>query len=344
MNDEILAEIARKRAGAQNYKKITYAINRKFNTMYTVAEIKAMAYGVYGQVEPKYKMRDLSEAIKRIVTPIDPIDYQRNPELSKDYQATLVISDVHIGKKCEGYSSSIAIARLCWLINKAALEVITRYKGVSTLNIVFVGDIVDGMSIYPKQAHYIDNSLLGQVFDGISAISSTIGSISDKFNWINVYATYGNHGRLSYYYDELSNLDLMFYKALQLGCSQLKNVIFSISNQSLFKVKLGQHTALLVHGEDVKSGSLSAITTRVINWLATEKYHDVDIFILGHFHTSSNYQCQRAYVIVNGTTVTGDRYAIEKMGKDCKPCQTLFLSTVKEPVDVLIYLYPESNE
>lgn len=289
----------------------------------------------------------LEEAIKSLVNPIDrPVKrYASEPIGRYPMQCTLVLSDTHIGKATDSYDTETAVERICLLINGAIAHATELYGRMSNYNIVFAGDIVDGISIYPKQPHYIDRTLLGQIFDGIADIVNAIAEASTQVDNINIYGTYGNHGRLSKYFDELSNLDLMFLKALQLGCQNISNITFDISNQSLHVFNLGGwHKTMVCHGHDVAGGSPNAIQNRVIRWLATEQYKDIDLFIFGHFHSPINYQCQRSHVIVNGSTVTGDRYAIEKMGLSTQACQTSFICSDKNPAFAITYYRFPDNQ
>lgn len=341
--NEVYQDIARMLKSHYSYAEIQDRLRRNHNLDYNREQLRRLIAdnNLYNQESKKqFKMSELDKAILSVIKPIECIvknvTHKPNADAS---QITLVISDTHIGKLTETYNSQIAINRICWLIRQAAIDAEDYYKDVHTFNIVFAGDIVDGISIYPKQSFYIDNTLLSQVFDGIAQISETIAWVSCRFGNVNIFGTYGNHGRISKYYDELSNVDLMFLRALELGCQNLSNVKFAISNQSLFTFKLGKYNAMVAHGHDVAGGAATAINNRVMRWLATEEYKNIDLFIFGHFHTPINYSCQRAYVVVNGSTVSGDRYAIEKMGLSAAPSQTAIISTNTDVVQSIKYFF-----
>lgn len=323
------------RAKRWNYKKIASRVNHKYGTYLTDDIVRRYANGESvilckedGGMYVFYDEADYCVENKTIVW-------------ACDNQATLVLSDTHIGKLTKSYNTQRAIDTICWIIGNALAEVKHRYPDIKVFNIAMVGDIVDGMGIYPKQSHYLDKTLLNQIYDGIKPISESIDLAASYFTEVNIYCTHGNHGRASLEADELSNYDLMFYKALQLGCANINNVEFTIQGDSELIFDIGKYKALISHGSNMKSGAIKSVENTTTLWLASRTYKDVDVFIYGHYHYCADFPCQRGYVIMNGTTITDDPYGLEKCHKEVKPCQTLFITNNKEPVSSVIYLYPE---
>ena len=82
---------------------------------------------------------------------------------------------------------------------------------------------------------------------------------------------------------------------------------------------------LLVHGDDIRSWMnlpWYGITQRLMRWY--QSICHFDYLCLGHFHSYANFEWNNTEVIMNGTFVTDDAYALKKIGMGGSPRQVLF--------------------
>ena len=64
----------------------------------------------------------------------------------------------------------------------------------------------------------------------------------------------------------------------------------------------------------------------------------VDVFCVGHFHSPGLIRPRSEPIVMNGTFVSDDEWAIGTIGKSGKPCQVTFGSHPERPVSWLYLL------
>lgn len=281
-----------------------------------------------------YRFESSLEALKEAVEPLvfkpQPTKcYIPSVNVDEDEVAVLVLSDLHFGKKNKFYNLEISLQRFNTLIDNA-IKVLKRQKqavNIKKLQILFVGDIIDGENIYPTHAHHVDQHALNQIFLTAPTVVARIAELAEMFeDGVDISCVRGNHGRTTKQNHEDNNYDVFYYHTLRLALSNNPNIRFNIAGW-YDVVDVNQVKILVFHGHQIKM-TLNlpwyGITTRISRWASTEKIGDFDIAVCGHFHTLSNLSWNSKKVITNGTIVDGDDFALEYIGLESSQTQALF--------------------
>jgi predicted phosphodiesterase len=243
--------------------------------------------------------------------------------------ACLVISDVHVGKKTERYNIAAAESCLRQIFERTFLisDLHRQAYPVDELNIFATGDIVDGDSIYPTQAHHVDGTMIDQIFGSLPTWAACLAETARRFARVRVHCVRGNHGRVNKFAHESSNWDLIFYHAWRSACANIPNVEWNIPNGWHQVVKVGGLSVLQFHGHQIKMTMnlpWYGLTTRILRWAAAESIEDFSIAVHGHFHSSSYVRWASKRIFSNGTLVDGDEFAKEFIGMESSRTQWLF--------------------
>ena len=275
----------------------------------------------------------IDEFVAGVKESIEPIEYAPyiphvyTNAMTGNQAAVLYLSDAHIGKLTESFNIAVIQDRLGQIINYVRESVRRQRmtKRVDELHILFGGDLVDGANVFPTQTYHSEQNIKNQIFrSGVPFFSALIRDLATDFARVTIAPVPGNHGRGGKFAHEEDNADAYFYWALALACANLENVDWHLSAHWFNIHHVLNTNILLVHGHQHLSQQgvpYYAITRKAMSWQQTmpERF---DIEMMGHLHSPAQLDVSGIDVIVNGSMVTGDEYALEKMGAQSAPVQT----------------------
>jgi hypothetical protein len=200
-----------------------------------------------------------------------------------------------------------------------------------TLNILGLGDFVEGMTIYPGQLNHIDLDLIDQVFLGSAKVAEFAVALLAVYDHINLFGVLGNHGRIGRKGElpTTANLDYMFLRHVE---AQLEEYIEAGRitcefPKTFFQVVERQnHRFFIVHGDDIR-GWMSlpwyGASRAAGRWqeLVRERY---DYFVFGHHHTTASFELNYKEVIANGSFVGTNEYSAKSLNVGGRPSQMFF--------------------
>lgn len=272
--------------------------------------------------------------------------------------ALLHTSDWQLGKVTETYNSGVAVRRVDQLgkVVSQLVEIERADRPVRECHLLLGGDLVEGVSIFPRQAFEIDSSLFKQVFTCASALEGLLRQLLSTFEHVNVWEEYGNHGRIGKK-DELpgqDSVDLLLYRLVRERFKPYEDerrLVWNPFEETPGKfysiVKIGNYSALLIHGDEIKQfgGNLPAFgIMRKANAWASGAIPEpfVDVY-LGHFHQPMALPLAsgRGRVFVNAALESSNAMAQEFMAALGTPAQRLnFVEPVRGRVtsERLVYL------
>ncbi len=232
-------------------------------------------------------------------------------------------TDWQLGKKSISYGMATCANRMDQLTDKViSLTTIQRaHHPVKKLIVLFGGDMVEGITIFPGQAWEIEAHLFEQLFEAARIMEKMIREFAESFEEVQVVCEFGNHGRLGRKGELPSgdNIDAMAYRIAKDRVTDLKNVTWQMSNDWYQIVVCGSYRALLVHGDEIKS---SGGIVRKANAWATgviEPFQDV---YMGHWHTPMAVtMANGGRVFVTGSPESHNEYAREFIGATGVPSQ-----------------------
>ena len=256
------------------------------------------------------------------------------PKQKKTAKATAEVALAHatdwqLGKKTVTYGMATCAARMDQLTEKTLhlTEIQRADHPVDDITLMFGGDMVEGITIFPGQAWEVEAHLFEQLFEASRIMETMVRTFSENYNKVNIVCEFGNHGRLGRK-GELpahDNIDAMAYRITQDRTRELKNVSWQMSDDWYQIVTIGNYRALLVHGDEIKSfgGNTPAFgILRKANAWATgvvEPFQDV---YMGHWHTPMALtMANGGRVFVTGSPESHNEYAREFIAAIGRPSQ-----------------------
>lgn len=216
----------------------------------------------------------------------------------KPEAALLHLSDWQWGKVTPSFNSDVATARVNLLAQEVVhlTEIERADHPVHECHVMLGGDFVEGVSIFPGQAHEIDSTLFEQMFSCTSALQRLLRTLLASFERVIVWEEKGNHGRLGRKGDHPASdsADLLVYSlakermAAEQDEGRLHWNSFDPEEPVGTIVAVGNYRALLAHGDEIKQfgGNTPAFgISRKVNAWAAGVLDAFDDAYLGHFHT-----------------------------------------------------------
>ena len=272
------------------------------------------------------------------------------PMVGNDFESLVVVlSDLHVGKtitNCDGeqiYNIPISVDRI-HQIGDSILRVISHaQKGANIDEIVvcMVGDMCEGSGdIYKTQSHSLDDHVAGQVKAATRSLWSLIVKLSniDGIKKVRVVTCRGNHGRMSDFAHEDSNIDNLLYDNLQFASILHGDTKISVETKysAFHAFEIRGHRILLRHEAPITCDTPAA-RAKLAGWFSM---HSAKMLVSGHFHHTQISTFEDKYVIRNASLCGPDNLS-EKMGVFAKCEQTVFGVSQKR---IPTYIYPVTLE
>jgi hypothetical protein len=266
--------------------------------------------------------------------PIKTIPKRRKSVAHDVEELCLMLSDMQIGEVVNPtetgglgeYSTEHFHQRLEFLKQSLAkiFDIHRNEVPYNRINLYFLGDIIEGSTIFRGQLRSIDRTTVEQVMAAVDAMTYLIQWLATEFPEVGVYCVVGNHGRIGNFGENspMDNLDYLVYKWMEERLSNTKNIEFNVAETWWMVVERQSHRFCLVHGDDVKGWmgipfyGADRSEAKVQKLLGV----DFDYYLLGHHHTPA----QWGGVIMNGCWVGGSEFSLKRMQVGGPPSQKLF--------------------
>lgn len=223
------------------------------------------------------------------------------------------INDTHYGKITDMYDTSKVHLALKTYLSK--VKKIMASQDIDDLVLVFLGDMVDGQTIYPTQTYATNPSdPLDQAFGLQQTIHDVIEEVGFDSRALKGFVPIlGNHGRTTKYLPVETSWDRVFYERLAITGDVGGNILDTAHEQHVvFQVwyKGNPTTMFLHHGHDVRTrGTIpyNGIRNKVVKWLNVLPM-TIDYVVMGHWHIMARIPLGDTTILLNGTSVVGDDY------------------------------------
>jgi hypothetical protein len=295
---------------------------------------KALKRAQQAEYKAKRKNEDIVEAIfsaardaslatgKPKAAPYKP---KKDTRKARPEVALVHATDWQLGKKTLNYSIEKCSERIDQFIQKIfeLTELQRTHHPVKECTLVFGGDMVEGISIFPGQAWEIEAHLFEQLFETVRIEETMVRSFSMFFEKVHVVCEYGNHGRLGRK-GELparDNMDAISYQITQDRTKDLKNVTWQMSDSWYQIAEVGNYKALVIHGDEVRN--FSAVVRKCNAWSTGVVPFFEDVY-MGHFHTPTTMTMSNGgRIFITGSPESENVYAAEFVAAKGKPSQRL---------------------
>ena len=231
--------------------------------------------------------------------------------------ANLLLSDVHLGIEIDNdfntYNIEIAKERLDILKSKTIGYCTTH--NVSKLNIELLGDLTNGF-IHTSLRVQQEEDAISNLMTLCEVLANFINDIKEYVSEVIVYSVYGNHGRVIPNKKDSINIEnverlIPFYLKARLG----DTVKVIDSKNDYIELNVFGKKIVLTHGD--KDSPTNALNNfiRILGYVPDEIH-------LAHFHSAMTKDDCDTEIIVNGSVVSTDDYALS-IRKATKPSQLL---------------------
>lgn len=278
--------------------------------------------------------RDAARAVPnpRTLTP------SKDKRKGKAEVALVHATDWQLGKKTVSFGVSTLSARMEQFTEKIfeLTQIQRAHHPVKECVLLFGGDMVEGIGIFPGQAYEVEAHLFDQLFEATRIMETMVRSLAGFFDKVHVVCEFGNHGRLGRKGDMPAgdNIDRMAYRIASERTASLKNVTWQMSGDWYQIVTIGNYKALLVHGDEINSfgGNTPAFgILRKVNAWSTGVVEDFQDCYMGHWHTPMSLTMANAgRIFVTGSPESHNEYARAFIAAVGQPSQRLhFIDPIK---------------
>lgn len=266
------------------------------------------------------RFENLIEVLKENIV---QIPQEKEAKISQSYNdrnnvAVALLSDIHYGLQVDNnvnmYSATIASSRLnFWSIK--VIEYCQLYH-VQTLNIVLCGDLISGLIKLSARVAQ-EEDVAEQIMAISEILSQEITKINSKIPFVNIYGVVGNHSRMNA--NKEDNIDSENFERLIFRYIELRTglKVIDSGHSDYLEFNVSGNNCIATHGHNDKFGN-------VVNDFSKVLGHIPDYIYMGHTHHLQVEENGQTTVIVNGSVVGADDYAV-KIRKYTKPSQVLHI-------------------
>ena len=270
-----------------------------------------------------------SEAVT-IYTPYPNFDIKpfKLAKSDRDEEDLIVVSaDKHLAKITESYNIEIAKERMDKLLD-ATMTIVNLHRPIRKVWVFELGDALQGEN--PYQGSKIGEVSCGayeQVHEvGVPIMSRFLTSLAGGVAEVEYIATSGNHGVYDKQATKRTNWDNFLYAALEKSLVNQPNIHIYPPKEFYQLVNIRGFRFFLIHGNQVYAQQgipLFAMRRKMQEW-----YAYVNGFNYGyaaHFHSGAYDQVNsHADYTISPPLVTGDSWALERVGRASSPVQLAF--------------------
>lgn len=240
---------------------------------------------------------------------------------------TIVLADIHTGKVTESYNIAIEKARIEKLLD-STMTIINLHRPIRKAHVFDLGDNIQGEN--PHQGSKIGETSCGafeQVHEhAIPLLSRFLLSLLGGVGGVDFYGVDGNHGIYEKTAPSKTNWDAFVYRGLANALVNNKNVNIYRPKEFYQLINIRGFRFFIIHGNQVYAQQgipLFALRRKMQEW-----YAYVGGFNYGyaaHFHSGAYDQVNsNADYTICPPLVTGDSWALEKVGRASEPKQLCF--------------------
>lgn len=252
--------------------------------------------------------------------------------------AVALLSDLQTGKITPDYNTEVCRERVMRYAEK-----VVRISNVQRADhpvrhcvVPMLGDMVEGVDIFPGQQWLIDSTLYAQVFNSTPTIVvDFLRYLLANFDTVTVEAVQGNHGRIGRkgMFGPEDNSDRMVYRVIQLMMRDEPRLTFNMADpvgeRAWYKIAtIGNYKALLIHGDQIR-GSMGfpwyGLSKKVHSWGSGGLGSDSDFqdVMMGHYHSLARVPLNHRSAWANGSTESTNTFAAETLAAQSRPTQWL---------------------
>lgn len=276
---------------------------------------------------------DAIALLEYLPVPAPPKDKRRKrPEEA----AFALLSDLQTGKRTPDYNTEVCRQRVMAYAEKIVemTEVQRMDHPVRTCHVGMLGDMIEGVDIFPGQAYLIDSTLYQQLMKTTPQILvDFIRYLLAHFDKVVVWAVQGNHGRIGRKgtFGPEDNADRMLYFLLSMMLADEPRVEFNMADPEgerawYLIAQVGNYRAMLIHGDQIRGANgfpWYGLGKKVHSWASGGIDETFDDLCMGHYHQLAAVPLNKRMVWANGAIESTNTFAAETLASQSDPKQWL---------------------
>lgn len=246
-------------------------------------------------------------------------------------EIVLLLSDIQTGNRTPTSNMAI-LAERGEKLAQAVIKVTTLQRNaipIKKLHVFIMGDMIQSEDIQTKiDLDALECVIMDQIFKGVvPIIEKLLLTLAPYFpKGIDCWCVPGNHGSLGRLNAVTTNWDTLVYKILESRLQNYSKIHWHIEAQKFYQVvNVMKHKFLIAHGDCIPrylNIPIYGITQRAMRWQGS--IGNFDYLCLAHFHTPLRMDWNNIEVVVNGTFMSDDQWALKVVGMSTEPAQVLF--------------------
>ena len=247
-----------------------------------------------------------------------------------DSQAGTYISEEATGG-LNSYNKNTLEAQMKMLLDGIVSISVKQLSAHPVLKIHMLGDMLEGMGIFPSQAYNVDQDLYDQFFSFGDLVCKLLLELLQLYDRVEIKCVPGNHGRVGKKgeYPHYINWDLFWYKHLEQKLQNYDRITWDITKSWWMTDTNHDTTSLLIHGDGIKSWmsipyyGIERADSRYTKLFASMR-NQYQILEMGHFHTPTILPAPTGHTIINGCFTGASVYALKDLTTTTRPVQIMF--------------------
>lgn len=267
------------------------------------------------------------------IPPVEPPSGRPTARFAEE-TAVALLSDLQMGKRTPTYGSDVCRERVMRYARKIVGLSAERGSNPRHIVVPMLGDMIEGVDIFPGQQWLIDSTLYAQLFNTTpTVLADFCRYLLGHFETVTVYAVDGNHGRIGRkgQFGPMDNADRMLYRILALLMRDEPRFQLIMTDPEgernwYHVLEVGNYSALLIHGDQIRGHSgfpWYGLGKKVNGWGSggiPEQFRDV---FMGHYHQLGRIPLNHRSVWCNGSTESTNTFAAETLAAQSEPSQWL---------------------
>lgn len=257
------------------------------------------------RAEARYE--NLIDIMKCAIDEMPNLSFYSKEVGSSGVKASLVVSDLHYGALIDNainfYNTDICKERMNTLLDKT-IKYCTIHR-VKELYVNLAGDLVCG-NIHLTSRVEQEEDIIAQTMQVAELISNFLAELSKHVPSIVVVCVQGNHSRVTPNRKESlnqENFERIIFEYIKMRLPNIRMLINGAEDWIAYNI--GERKVFLEHGD---KSSVPSAREKAINLLG----YVPDTIIFGHFHHLEVNDDNGTDVVVNGSVMGSDSYAVRR--------------------------------
>lgn len=257
------------------------------------------------RIEARYD--NLVDTIKEAMEYMPNLEFRCKDVDSDGAKASLLISDLHYGALVDNpinyYDTEVCKERMNTLLNKTA-----KYCAIHRVKELYVnlaGDLVCG-NIHLTSRVEQEEDVITQTMQVAELLTNFLAELSKHVDNITVVCVQGNHSRVHPNIKESlnqENFERIIFEYIKLRLPEVR--MLRNGNEDWIAYNIGDKKVFLEHGD---KSSVNSAKEKAVNMVG----YAPDVILFGHFHHMEVNDKSGTDVVVNGSVMGVDSYAIKR--------------------------------